>query len=96
MRISTVVVSSKGQIAIPQQFRTSANIEAGTVLLISEDKGRILLEPTGNLTAELQEHIGSLQEATQKTLKSVWENEQDEEWSKDLAKPTGRRRKASK
>ena len=45
MSADTVRMSSKGQIVIPSKLRNKLEIKSGTKLNISEENGRIILQP---------------------------------------------------
>lgn len=42
---SSAVVSPKGQIVIPANFRKRYQLKEGTTILFQEERGRLLLEP---------------------------------------------------
>jgi AbrB family looped-hinge helix DNA binding protein len=85
MLITTVRVSEKGQIALPKDIREKAGIERGHDLLIVFENGRILLEPVEFLSGKLEEDFRDMQYHASQALKRVWDNDKDEEWSKELA-----------
>ncbi len=72
--ISIVSVGEKGQIVIPKRFRDDLHIQKGTKLILSEDKGRIIIKP-----AELNEDQALLL-LSEASLKKVWDNKFDERW----------------
>jgi AbrB family looped-hinge helix DNA binding protein len=45
MRRQAIHVSTKGQLVIPAEMRTSLGIQAGTRVMISVDGNRLIVEP---------------------------------------------------
>ncbi len=86
MNITTITISSKGQIAIPQQIRNAANIKEGDTLLLVEQNGKILLQHTEIITDFAKEDIKAMSKLQEASLRKIWDNDQDEKWSKVLAR----------
>ncbi len=72
--LEIVNVGEKGQIVIPKKLRDNLHIAKGTKLILSEDKGRIILKP-----AELNEDLALLL-LSESSLKKIWDNKFDERW----------------
>ena len=69
-----VAVGEKGQIVIPKKIREDFNIIKGVKLLVTEEKGKIILKPV-----KLSEsHIFML--LSEPALKKTWNNKYDERW----------------
>ena len=69
-----ITVGEKGQIVIPKVIRDIFKIDRGTKLLVSEDKGKIMIKPI-----KLDEkHLLMLISET--SLKKTWDNPYDERW----------------
>jgi AbrB family looped-hinge helix DNA binding protein len=45
MKRETAVVTTKGQMVIPARLRRLLGIEEGTTLVITEEKGRLVIQP---------------------------------------------------
>lgn len=86
MIIKAIKVSDKGQIALPKSIRDDAGIEQGDNLLICYRDGKIFLEKVEILSEAVEEDFSDLLKHSQEALKKIWENEQDERWSKNLAR----------
>lgn len=50
---STVIVSERGQITLPQEIRKKLGIKAGTALVAEEDKGKVVLRPAAVTPVEI-------------------------------------------
>jgi AbrB family looped-hinge helix DNA binding protein len=60
MRVETSVVTTKGQLVIPARLRRKFGIKKGTIVALSEDDGRIVMQP---MTREFIRRLrGSLKE----------------------------------
>lgn len=81
MEIKTISVSDKGQIAIPQDVREQAGIQKGDKLILLQIAGKILLEKTQNVSNKIKDDFSDMLKLSEKSLKEVWDNEQDEIWN---------------
>ncbi len=86
MNITTITISSKGQIAIPQLIRNAANIKEGDTLLLVEQNGKILLQPTEIITDFAKQDIKAMSKLQEASLRKIWDNNKDETWSKVLTR----------
>lgn len=69
-----IAVGEKGQIVIPKKIREDFKIIKGVQLLVTEEKGKIILKPV-----KLSEsHILML--LSEPALKKTWNNTYDERW----------------
>jgi len=69
-----ITVGEKGQIVIPKKIREDFKIIKGTKIIVSEDKGKIIIKPV-----KLDEkHILML--LSESSLKKTWDNPYDERW----------------
>jgi len=84
--IKTVKVSDKGQIAIPQDIREIMNINKGDDLLLFQIDGKILLEKAKNIEKNIKDDFKDLIKFSEKSLKEVWDNKQDNIWDEYLKK----------
>lgn len=64
-----VRVSSKGQVVIPKSIRDELGLTPGTVLWAKVEGGRIVLEPAGELPANLFVEVGA--EVTEPLLREA-------------------------
>ena len=85
MLVKTIKVSDKGQIAIPQAIRDKMGVEKGSELLVIEKGGRLLLEKVSVLSDKMLEDFRDLTHFSEKSLRKIWDNPQDDEWGKQLA-----------
>ena len=88
--IDTTIVSSRGQVVIPEDIRRHLNLKEGTKLVIREQNNRLILESENNFLKNLEmiesekEKLGWLSLA-EKSLAELWDNPEDEKaWSKYL------------
>ena len=81
MSIATVKVSDKGQISIPQSMREEIGIEKGDELILFQREGKILLEKSQKAEMKMNDDFKDIQKFSEKSLKSVWDNKEDEIWN---------------
>ena len=84
MTITTVTVTEKGQIAIPQAVREKVGIEKGDEMLLIQIDGKILLEKSSRVEHKLTDDFRDILKFSEKSLKEVWDNKEDEVWNKYL------------
>ena len=53
----TVIVSSRGQITLPAKVRKRLGIKPGSVLLVEEREGEIVLRPVGEIELYTEKQI---------------------------------------
>ena len=80
MKVKTVKVSDKGQIAIPREVREEAGIKKGDDLILIHEKGKIMLEKVEEISKEVKEDFKDLLAHSEKVAKRLWENPEDEVW----------------
>jgi AbrB family looped-hinge helix DNA binding protein len=80
--ISTIIVSSKGQMVIPENVRKEMGIEKGTKLVLIERGGEIVMRKEEDFIADLDDiqERRSLQKIGERTFKKLWDNKEDEVW----------------
>ena len=86
MIVKTIKVSEKGQIAIPRPIRDETGIGKGDNLIIIQDNGRILLEKVKKISVRMKDDFKDLLKFSEQSLKSVWDNKQDDIWNSYLEK----------
>ena len=79
--MKTVRVSEKGQIAIPQSIRKVMGIQQGDDLVIFELDGKLLLQKTKTAEKKMRDDYKDILKFSEKSLKEVWDNKEDEIWS---------------
>jgi AbrB family looped-hinge helix DNA binding protein len=84
MTITTVKVSDKGQIAIPQSIRESMKIRKGESLVLLQINNKILLEKSQKAAETLQDDFKDILKFNEKSLEEVWSNKQDDIWGRYL------------
>tara|TARA_Y100000310_G_C20701281_1_gene830136 strand:- start:8740 stop:9021 length:282 start_codon:yes stop_codon:yes gene_type:complete len=77
MLIRTVKVSEKGQIAIPKEVREKSGIKKGDVLIVYQDKDKIMLEKDSLV---LDDDFSDLLKHSEAVAKKLWDNKYDEIW----------------
>jgi len=82
--IKTVRVSDKGQIAIPQSIREILGIKYGDELILLNINGKILLEKSSKTEEKIKDSFKDILKFSEQSLKSVWNNKEDEIWSSYL------------
>lgn len=81
MVITTVKVSEKGQIAIPQAIRHTLGIEKGDDLVIIQLDGKLLIEKSQRTENKLKDEFKDILKFSERSLKDVWDNKSDDIWS---------------
>ena len=77
MLMKTVKVSEKGQVAIPVDIRKSAGIKRGDEIVLIQDKGKILIEKSGQATKKFEDDFKDILKYSKKALEKVWNNKED-------------------
>ncbi len=77
MFVKTVKVSDKGQIAIPVEVRESVGISKGDILIVIQEKDKILIEKE---SSKLKEDFSDLLKHSEKVAEELWRNNADEVW----------------
>jgi len=86
MEIKTIKVSEKGQIAIPRSIRQRMGLDKGDELILFEADGKILLEKTKKISKIIKDDFEDIVKFNEDSLKEVWDNKEDDIWSKYLRK----------
>ena len=84
IKLKTIRVSHKGQIAIPADIRRDLNIREGEELLLVKKGERIMLEKPKEFAREIEEEFKDLLMITESSLKKLWLNKEDEIWNQYL------------
>ncbi|MFH1359376.1 MAG: AbrB/MazE/SpoVT family DNA-binding domain-containing protein [archaeon] len=87
--IKTIKVSDKGQIALPQSVRESLGISKGDDLVLFQLDGKILLEKTDRTFERTKDDFDDILRINEGSLNEVWDNKEDESWTKELLKENG-------
>ena len=82
--IKTIKVSDKGQIAIPQSIRESLGIQRGDDLVVFNIGGKLLIEKQQKVSEMVKDSFKDILHFSEQSLKSVWDNPEDEIWSQYL------------
>jgi AbrB family looped-hinge helix DNA binding protein len=77
-------VSDKGQISIPNSIRQRLGIKQGDSLVLFEINGKILLEKSQNILERVKDEFSDILKLSEQSLREVWDNKEDEIWSKYL------------
>jgi len=86
MKIKTVKVSEKGQIAIPLEIREATGIQQGDELLMVQEGKRILVEPAPKVHQHIKDDFSDLLKLSEKSLMCMWDNKEDDIWNRYLKK----------
>lgn len=82
--IRTIKVSDKGQISIPNIIRQRLEIKKGDDLIILEKEGKLLIEKSQQISDKIKDDFKDILKINEQSLKDVWDNKEDEIWSKYL------------
>jgi AbrB family looped-hinge helix DNA binding protein len=86
MKIKTVRISDKGQIAIPIDIRNSLGLKRGDELVLIQTDNKILIEKPRRVIKEVKENFKDMITLTESSLKKLWLNKEDEIWNEYLKK----------
>jgi len=86
MTISTVRVTDKGQISRPAGICREMGIARGDTLILSHSADVILLEKQERLEPIIEDDMKDILKLTEKSLKEVWDNKEDDIWNVYLKK----------
>ncbi len=84
LKVKTIKVSKKGQIAIPSDIRKELEISEGDELLLVKKGNRIMLEKTSSISKGLLKEFDDLLALTETSLKKIWQNKGDDIWKRYL------------
>ena len=82
--MKTIKVSDKGQIAIPQNFREKLGITKGDDLILFNLGDRLLIEKQQKVEEKLNEDFKDILKFSEKSLKELWGNKEDDVWGEYL------------
>ena len=82
--IKTIRVSEKGQIAIPIEIRERLKIGYGDELVIVQNAEKLLIEKAPKVSNKITEDFSDILAYSEKALKEVWDNPQDDIWNQYL------------
>mgnify|MGYP001610255178 FL=1 len=78
MKVKTVKMSEKGQIAIPLEIREAIGLKKGDELLLLQEGEKVFIEKA---TSAMKDEFEPLLKASEKTLKKLWDNKFDDVWN---------------
>ncbi|MEK6844765.1 MAG: AbrB/MazE/SpoVT family DNA-binding domain-containing protein [Nanoarchaeota archaeon] len=78
METKIIKVTNKGQISIPVVIRSSLNISEGDELILTRANDAIILKKIN------QDDFKDILIHSEKSLKKVWDNKEDEIWNSYL------------
>lgn len=82
IKIKTVKVSDKGQIAIPSDVRKDMGIKKGEELLLIKKGDTLLLEKSSTASKILEGKFNFMLKHAEKVAQKLWNNKEDEIWDK--------------
>lgn len=75
--VKTTIVSSKGQIVIPEEIRADLKIKKGTKLVVIEKGNAIILKKE----ADILDSLGDIKEFSEYSLRDIWGPESEDIWN---------------
>ncbi|MCE7736058.1 MAG: AbrB/MazE/SpoVT family DNA-binding domain-containing protein [Candidatus Heimdallarchaeota archaeon] len=75
MKVKTVKVSDKGQIAIPKEMRNILHIEKGDEVLLIAEGNIIIIEKVK------KENFRDILKLSESTAQKIWDNDEDDVWN---------------
>jgi AbrB family looped-hinge helix DNA binding protein len=86
MKMKTVRISDKGQIAIPIDIRNSLGLRRGDELILIQTDNKLLIEKPKKMIKKVKEDFKDLMTLTESALKKLWLNKEDEIWNEYIKK----------
>lgn len=80
MKVKTVKISDKGQIAIPIDIRNSLGLRRGDELVLIQTDNKILIEKPIKIAKKTKTSFRYLLKHSEKVASKLWENKEDEVW----------------
>lgn len=80
IKVKTVKVSGKGQIAIPLDIRNSLGLRKGDTLVLIQTDHKILIEKPVKIAKKTKSSFKFLLKHSEKVASKLWENKEDEVW----------------
>ena len=81
MKIKTVKVSEKGQIAIPKDIRITIGIDKGEELVVIQSGNKIMISKASDVVREIADDFSDMLIHSEENLKDLWDNNEDEIWN---------------
>ncbi len=81
IKLETVTVSDKGQIAIPKRVRENLSIKKGDKLIMLIKGNRILIEKSSSVAGNMENEFDYLVKLSEQSARKIWDNESDEVWN---------------
>lgn len=80
--IDTVVVSGKGQVAIPIKMRNKLALRKGDKLVIALKDGKMLIMPARSMwKRNMENEFDYLLRLSEGSARELWDNETDDLWN---------------
>ncbi|MBI1972242.1 MAG: AbrB/MazE/SpoVT family DNA-binding domain-containing protein [Candidatus Aenigmarchaeota archaeon] len=80
IKIKTIKVSQKGQIAIPSDMRKELGIKSGSELVMIKKGDSILIEKSSKASSKFSKEFEHMLKHSEKAAKKLWESKEDEIW----------------
>ena len=82
--ITTVTVSTKGQISIPREIRKQLAVEKGSKLVIILKDKKLLICKASDISQLIEDDFEDVVRYSERSLEEIWDNEEDEVWNRYL------------
>lgn len=82
IKIKTVKVSEKGQIAIPADIRKEMKIRKGEELLLVKKGNRLLVEKSSKASKRFAGEFNFMLKHAEAIAQKLWDNKEDEIWDR--------------
>ena len=78
--VSMVIVSSKGQIVLPERFREEMKLKKGSHMIVVKESNILILKKEESAKDDFKD----LTRLAEKSLKDLWDREEEDIWGKYL------------
>ncbi|MBI4177459.1 MAG: AbrB/MazE/SpoVT family DNA-binding domain-containing protein [Candidatus Aenigmarchaeota archaeon] len=80
LKIKTIKVSQKGQIAIPADIRKELGIKSGEELVVFRKGDKLLIEKSSKASRKFDGDFDYMLRHAEKAAKKIWDNKEDAVW----------------
>ena len=85
IKFRTIKVSAKGQITLPSDIQKEIGIKKGDEIILIRKGDKIILEKAERLAKQVDDEFTDIQLLTEKSLRKLWLNKNDEIWNQYLS-----------
>ena len=85
IKFRSIKVSAKGQITLPSDIQKEVGIKKGDEIILIRKGEKIILEKSAKLAKRLDDEFTDIQSLSERSLRKLWLNKNDEIWNQYLS-----------